>query len=415
MKRDGVSLSTSKRTAKGKTYRYWALRWFDPATGKRRSQNIGTVADMSKRKAERLRQLKQVELEKSPARRSQSPTLGNLLAEHIASCRASGVRRGTISSYEQVGRLLTTYFGEERAIDSIMRLDVEGFIRALLGGELDAVSKSTQRRRASDTTVGKYLRTARAAFGWAVELDLIDANPFATPRSTRGRKRAGQVSLASKPKDWQYVPMAVFWRLHDAAPARWRMILALARMAALRRSDIEALTWDNVDLEGREIRFTAYKTGAKVVVPISPTLCELLVKAHAQRASYKLGDDHVVDWSDVTLNNIGRDVAVMCQRAEIDPYGDPLHTLRKSCIQDWARRHPMHAVHRWAGHSTITTTLAYYTCADDSELDAAKADDMFGRKTDANSDANSSKTGVHDTAIEGPSNRKPLQKRAVSA
>jgi integrase len=41
-------------------------------------------------------------------------------------------------------------------------------------------------------------------------------------------------------------------------------------------------------------------------------------------------------------------------------YAKPLHTLRKSCITDWAGHPPAHVVREWAGHSDKNTTDRYY-------------------------------------------------------
>ena len=47
-------------------------------------------------------------------------------------------------------------------------------------------------------------------------------------------------------------------------------------------------------------------------------------------------------------------------RAKVEPYPDPLHALRKSCVDYWARRHPPNVVREWAGHASVSTTMRYY-------------------------------------------------------
>ena len=61
----------------------------------------------------------------------------------------------------------------------------------------------------------------------------------------------------------------------------------------------------------------------------------------------------------------------------MSPYRDPLHTLRKSCINDWARRHPPQVVMDWAGHRSIKTTLTYYTQAEERDRQEAAKRPMF--------------------------------------
>jgi hypothetical protein len=57
-------------------------------------------------------------------------------------------------------------------------------------------------------------------------------------------------------------------------------------------------------------------------------------------------------------------------------YPKPLHTLRKSCITDWASRHPGHVVKQWAGHSDMDTTEQYYLQVSEAEYEQAAATPM---------------------------------------
>ncbi|QNN24716.1 hypothetical protein HED60_21375 [Planctomycetales bacterium ZRK34] len=109
MARNGVTLGTSK--AKGK--RYWQLRWFDPTTGKRRSENIGRVGKVSKRAAETLRSRKQVDLENKPGLRAgnATPTIEQWCDTLIAEKESEAKSPATIKLYKLVKRLLVGYFG----------------------------------------------------------------------------------------------------------------------------------------------------------------------------------------------------------------------------------------------------------------------------------------------------------------
>jgi integrase len=41
-------------------------------------------------------------------------------------------------------------------------------------------------------------------------------------------------------------------------------------------------------------------------------------------------------------------------------WSKPLHTLRKSCIDDWARVAPPNVVMEWATHTSLAATMKYY-------------------------------------------------------
>lgn len=58
---------------------------------------------------------------------------------------------------------------------------------------------------------------------------------------------------------------------------RDRLILALFAYAGLRRSELIALDWDDIDLDRRLLRIRVAKGGRQRVVPIHPGLVPLLL------------------------------------------------------------------------------------------------------------------------------------------
>ena len=80
-------------------------------------------------------------------------------------------------------------------------------------------------------------------------------------------------------------------------------------------------------------------------------------------------------WQDA-FYNAGREFHRHLRKAEIEPApGETLsiHTLRKSCIQNWANKLPMNVTKELAGHSNIATTQKYY-CQVDSYYRAKAAE-----------------------------------------
>jgi integrase len=49
----------------------------------------------------------------------------------------------------------------------------------------------------------------------------------------------------------------------------------------------------------------------------------------------------------------------------------PYHTLRKSCIRDWAGKFSAHVVEEWAGHSDLNATDRYYLQVPESKYSRA--------------------------------------------
>ena len=109
-------------------------------------------------------------------------------------------------------------------------------------------------------------------------------------------------------------------------------------------------------------------------MPISPELHSALLKAFEEA---KDGADLVIPTGSIVVKNVSRDFSVLCKRANIERYAKPLHTLRKSCLTDWAGRHAAHVVKEWAGHSSIQTTDAFYLKVSEVDYEAA-ANQNFG-------------------------------------
>ena len=82
----------------------------------------------------------------------------------------------------------------------------------------------------------------------------------------------------------------------------------------------------------------------------------------------------VIPPDEIIVQNLWRDFGVLCKRAGVPRYSKPLHTLRKSCLTDWASRFPIHVVRAWAGHSNIETTATYYLQVSDSDFQRASAE-----------------------------------------
>lgn len=83
------------------------------------------------------------------------------------------------------------------------------------------------------------------------------------------------------------------------------------------------------------------------------------------------GDSYVITKGTINLNNVWRDFGVLCRRADVARYAKPFHTLRKSCITDWAKVHPAHVVQEWAGHASVETTTRHYLKVSELEYERA--------------------------------------------
>jgi len=361
--RETVVLSRSTtRKPDGRAYEYLVLRWYDP-TGQRHTKSLGPIDSLSRRQAERARRKKQSELDNNPGRRnsSRAPQLEEFLERYLQ-VRRFEVREGTLSLHRMTGRYLTAFFGPSRRMDVITRLDARAFRAALAGGELSHISQRPT--TPSESTVNLHIRNARKIFAMAMEDDLILVNPFT--------RLGGSKPLA---KAWHEVTEWEFERLMDAARLAWRLLLALTRCAGLRRGEAINLRWSQIDWQGRRLTVIARddwrpKDRGARVVPIVPALYEILLQAFE---AAELGEELVIAPNAIKAKNAGRDFTALCQRAGVKRYAKPFHTLRKTCLTNWARRFPAHVVAAWAGHSSIETTREYYLQVSEAEYERAAA------------------------------------------
>lgn len=374
---NSITLHRQKvRSSKGKVYEYWQLRWYDPETGKRRTMALGRVDEMSRRQADHKRAQKQAEFEAKPFKRSSTgaPMLGEWCDEFIRMKRAEGVKPGTVVLYDFAKRLLIEFFGADRRLDQITKPDARRFATALRNNELDHVRDATLPKM-SLVTARKHLVNCQAIFAAAdAEVEEMLGNPFVVVKLP-------PVGAS----EWQTVDAATFWKVYDVATVSWKIVLAMCRMAGLRRSDALALRWQNVDFANGVLVFRQHKTG----VDCRPPICPELLKILAAIPNKFEGDSFVVP-RPVCVDNISRDFPALCKRAKVAPFRKPLHTLRKSCIDDWAKAgFPPSVVQAWAGHRDIKTTMTFYSKVDERDILRARQQAFLPREkqNDAKRDA----------------------------
>ena len=331
--------------------------------GHRRGKSLGRVDQMSKRQAEKERVKKQAEFEEKPGRRdTTSLTLGEFLDRYFRH-RRSELVEGTIELHEQTARYLKGFFGEGRRLTTITRSDCRSFKTTLSEGKLARVNERKHAGPMAKATVDRHLREARTMFNIAVIDHLLEENPF--------DKLAGE---KLPDKEWHYVSAEEFASLMEACKPSWRLLLGLARWAGLRAEEAIRLPWRLVNLDRRRIEIIAHRDGYeewtpkdrdKRTIPIGQELFDLL------QSSYDPDSEMVIPLGAIAEQNIWRDFQVVFRRADVTRYAKPMHSLRKSCIKDWAAVHPAHVVMAWAGHADYRTTIKHYLSISESDFDRA--------------------------------------------
>jgi integrase len=166
----------------------------------------------------------------------------------------TSLRPRTVTSYTRtLNRELLPRFGSMQ-IAAITRGHVKAFVSERAAGG------------AAANTVRNSIAPLRVILAQALDEELLRSNPAAGIRKTgRPAKRIDPPSTA--------VVAAVL----EAARAPARRVMILAATAGLRRGEIFALRWRDIDTEGRTIRIRETNHGAGLITPAKTAAGERMV------------------------------------------------------------------------------------------------------------------------------------------
>lgn len=253
----------------------------------------------------------------------------------------------------------------------------------------------------------RTLRNCKTMFETAVIWELIPKNPFKSVKAPKCILR-----------DWHFVKPWEYHRLIKAAHTlRRRAMYALAYTAGLRLGEFLNLMWEDINFKTGKVKVRNRHANEKLppfyikdcearTIRLPKHTLDILIDLKAynevtDQTPFVLLDDRqyktaISKWQ--KFRQIGREwrnqdmqnnTLTIFKRhvksAEIKPNGTlSLHTLRKSCIQNWANNITNPEVVRvLAGHGDLKTTMMYYAQADpEQEEKAAAAIDNLLSKTD---------------------------------
>lgn len=266
------------------------------------------------------------------------PTLADfwprVVSDHY---EANRKKPSTIDAAKAIYRVHLAPALGRRPLDAITAADV-----ARLKGRLAALSAKTV-----NNVLSVLSRALRCAVAWGVLPAMpcrIEILPTPTPE-----------------RDWYEVDE--YRRLVDAAADRRTLLLVLlGGSAGLRRGEIRALRWTDVDIARRQISVrTALwrahegttKGGRTRIVPMTKELADEL---HAYRARH--GDEERVV-GEMSNRQIRNALAGAQRRAGLDAAGG-IHVLRHTFCSHLALAGvPAVAIQQLAGHAHLTTTMRY--------------------------------------------------------
>jgi len=344
------SIRKVERRARGHVYRYFALRYTDPSSGK-------PVVRYFKRRQEAIDEQLALGLAIKEGRynaRSGSVTISELATAWRAAAycpkKTAALRSTTKASYELGLARILKRFGAVR-VKLIQTSHVEAWRDALLA------------EGAGASTVRNAMLTLGLLFRFAMRDHLATFNPVELARRpVVGSRKAMTLS----PEQLE--------GLFAAARGRARIVIRLGACTGMRRGEIMGLTWGAVDLENREIRVaqqwthgqlvrTKTEAGMRTIGIDAKLAAELSAWKLAQRPELKRPESFVVGSREgqamSASNFMNRDWHPTLARAGLPPM--PFHVLRHVCATALVSAGlPPGAVHRHLGHGSFQTTLKLY-------------------------------------------------------
>jgi integrase len=229
----------------------------------------------------------------------------------------------------------------EKHLDEIGARDIEALKARMLDAEL------------KPKTVNNTLTILGKLLSYAVEVGAIERAPKAK-------------LLRVPPQKFDFLDFAEYTRLSDAArpEPEWYAAVVVGAEAGLRRGEILALQWEDVDLVARTltVRHSEYlgklvspKGNKHRTIPLTARLAAGLKAIRHLRGPFVFCD---ADGEMLTREVMRWNLPRLCRKAGLRPVG--WHGLRHSFCSHLAMRGvPPKAIQELAGHASLTTTMRY--------------------------------------------------------
>lgn len=198
--------------------------------------------------------------------------MSTITFEELTSIWLDQVARVTLKesgfkSYEATCRLhLVPAFGE-KPIDEITSSEVQGYVANKVKAGL------------SERTVANHVHVLKRLMAFATDRGLIDASPVTSVSSPRQEPASTRL---------RYLGTEQIRQLVGATPSAWRVLMATACLTGLRKGELLALRFSDLDFDKRTISVsktirngvvTSPKNSWSVgVVPMPETVAELLLE-----------------------------------------------------------------------------------------------------------------------------------------
>ena len=219
--------------------------------------------------------------------------------------------------------------------------------------------KAQQNRKGyAPATINLHLACLRKCLQCALEWGLIETNPAMAVKKVK-----------NDAEKWTFLDFDEAQAFMAAASDRWRPVFMVTMETGLRRGEVLALRWRDIDWSNRlvNVRHTLYKgelqtpksRGSRRSIPMTDQVHTILAELRRQPAA--LGAEHVfVSESGTPLDpgNLRRALTATLKRANMRKirYHDLRHTFASHLAMAGV---PIRTIQELMGHETLDMTLKY--------------------------------------------------------
>jgi integrase len=295
------------------------------------------------------------------------PTVKEFAPTYLASCRLRNKFSSTLSKDHVLRLHIVPRLGDLR-LDEIGYATIEDFKLQL--AETPNARRKHEVRMLHPKTINNALTVLGHLLHEAHERELITRVPKFT-------------KAALPPSEFDFLTFEEAEQLMAHAEGEWRTMIIVALRTGLRRGELLALRWEDVDFAHRRImvarnyvwgRFGTPKSGKAREVPLSDQAWEALSAHRHPRGDLVFGD---AEGRPLTNGLMTSKLDRMCRLAKLRPIG--WHVARHSFASHLVMRGvPLRAVQELLGHASIVVTQRYAHLMPSVTRDAVRLLDSAG-------------------------------------
>ena len=222
----------------------------------------------------------------------------------------------------------------------------------------------------------RHIATCKMFFNAAKRRGLVDVNPFESQVSG---------TQVNRTRDFFVTPDMTSELLDVAPDCQWRLLIALWRLAGLRKMEVFRLTWGDVLWNAGKLRVhsskTAHVDGCEVrYVPlrdIRPYLKDVFQAALPTGKRSLPANAPIITRFSASNSNLDKPFRAIVEASELTAWPKLFQNLRASCETQWLKDgERADLVANWMGHS-VTVQRKNYVQHTDDDVEAFNSKPAF--------------------------------------